>query len=191
MFSALRGFGGRSCEKSSVLEWHTWFKEGHKNVEDNERSGPRSHRTNENIEKARNIMHSDRRLSIRAMAVLLNLDKQWKGPELCPCDWFLYHDNAPAHKVLSVRQFLAQKSITEMENPPFSPYLALNDFWLFPKIMSALKGRRYPKMWQQHWKPFHNRSSKNDLNSCSCSRGVLQRQSLSMICKHIEMLVMK
>jgi hypothetical protein len=48
------------------------------------------------------------------------------------------YDNAPAHKILSVKQFLFQKSITEMEHPPYSPDLALN--WLFPKIKPALKG---------------------------------------------------
>jgi hypothetical protein len=36
--------------------------------------------------------------------------------------------------VLSAKQFLAQKSITD---------LAPNDFWLFPKIKSALKGRKF------------------------------------------------
>jgi hypothetical protein len=30
-----------------------------------------------------------------------------------------------------------------MEHLPFSPDLALNDFWLFPKMKSALKGRRF------------------------------------------------
>jgi hypothetical protein len=29
-----------------------------------------------------------------------------------------------------------------MEPAPFSPDIILNDFWLFPKIKSALKGRR-------------------------------------------------
>jgi hypothetical protein len=38
-------------------------------------------------------------------------------------------------------QFLAQKSITEMEHPFYSPDLAPYDFWLFPKIKSALEGR--------------------------------------------------
>jgi histone-lysine N-methyltransferase SETMAR len=53
------------------------------------------------------------------------------------------HDNAPAHKVLSVEQFLflAQKLISEIEHSPYSPDLAPNDFWIFPKIKSALKGR--------------------------------------------------
>jgi hypothetical protein len=63
-----------------------------------------------------------------------------KRPELWPNDWILHHDNAPAHKVLSVNQFLAQKmSITEMEHQPCSPDFAQNDFWLFPKIKSAFK----------------------------------------------------
>jgi transposase len=49
-------------------------------------------------------------------------------PELWPTVWILRHDNASAHKALSVKQFLAQKSITEMEYPPFSSDLAPNDF---------------------------------------------------------------
>jgi hypothetical protein len=40
-----------------------------------------------------------------------------------------------------VKQFLTQKSISEIEYPYCSPDLALNDFWLFPKIKSALKGQ--------------------------------------------------
>jgi hypothetical protein len=45
-------------------------------VEVDERSGrPKFYRTNENFEKVRNLMHSDRRLRIRAMGVELNLDK--------------------------------------------------------------------------------------------------------------------
>jgi hypothetical protein len=30
-----------------------------------------------------------------------------------------------------------------MEHPPYSLDLAPNDFWLFPKIRSALKGQRF------------------------------------------------
>jgi hypothetical protein len=64
-----------------------------------------------------------------------------KKPELCPNDWILQHDNAPANKVLSVKQFLAQNSITEIKHPPPSPDFAPNDMSLFPKTKSALKGR--------------------------------------------------
>jgi hypothetical protein len=45
--------------------------------------------------------------------------------------------------LISVKQFVAQKFITEMEHLPSSPDLAPNDFWLFPKIKSALKRQRF------------------------------------------------
>jgi hypothetical protein len=32
-----------------------------------------------------------------------------KRPEILPSDWILHHDSTPAHKALSVKQFLAQK----------------------------------------------------------------------------------
>ncbi|KAJ8260317.1 hypothetical protein GJAV_G00179580 [Gymnothorax javanicus] len=37
----------------------------------------------------------------------------------------LHHDNAPAHNALSIRQFLAKKNIAMLEQPPYSPDLAL------------------------------------------------------------------
>jgi transposase len=58
-----------------------------------------------------------------------------------PNDWILRHDNAPAHKAISVKQFLAQELITEMEHSSYSPDLTSNDLWLFPKIKSTLKGQ--------------------------------------------------
>jgi len=82
-------YGEEAMKKSSVFEWHKWFKEGHENVEDDERSGyPRSHRTNENVEKCR-IWCILTHLRIRAMAVQLNLDKETvtcteKGPNFGP-----------------------------------------------------------------------------------------------------------
>jgi hypothetical protein len=81
-------------------------------------------------------------VQVTAMAVQLNSDKETvKRPELWSSDWILHHDNAPAHKALSVKQFLAQKSITEMEHQANSPDLTSNDFCLFPKIKFDLKGR--------------------------------------------------
>jgi hypothetical protein len=44
---------------------------------------------------------------------------------------------------LSSKHFLAQKSGAVMERPPYSPELAPNDFWLFPKINSALKRLKF------------------------------------------------
>jgi hypothetical protein len=58
-----------------------------------------------------------------------------KRPELWPSDLIVRHDSAPSHKALSVKQFLAQKSITKLKHPPHPPDLAPNYLWLFPKII--------------------------------------------------------
>jgi hypothetical protein len=51
------------------------------------------------------------------------------------------HDSASALKALPVKQFLTQKSVTEMEHPPCSPDFAPDDFWLF--LQFALKGPKF------------------------------------------------
>jgi hypothetical protein len=47
------------------------------------------------------------------------------------------------HDALRVREFLAKNSITKMDHPPYSPDLALCEFWLFPKIKNALKEKGF------------------------------------------------
>ena len=42
--------------------------------------------------------------------------------------WLLHHDNAPAHKAISVRQFLVKKQITALDHPPYFPDIAPCDF---------------------------------------------------------------
>jgi transposase len=66
-----------------------------------------------------------------------------KRPEIWINHWIPHHDNAPAHKVLSVKQFLAQKFITDVQLPPYSPDLASNDLSDTPKIKSILKGQKF------------------------------------------------
>jgi histone-lysine N-methyltransferase SETMAR len=57
--------------------------------------------------------------------------------------WWLHHDNAPAHKFLSVKKFLTKNSMTELLHPPYSPDLAPYDFFLFARIKQVLKGKRF------------------------------------------------
>jgi hypothetical protein len=72
-----KAYGGEAMKKSSTSEWHKQFKEGCKNMENDERSGcPRFHTTDENFEKVQNLVQSDRRLSIRAIPGQLNLDME-------------------------------------------------------------------------------------------------------------------
>lgn len=63
---------------------------------------------------------------------------EWKSNS-----WKLHHDNAPAHTKADVMQYLQENKINVLEHPPYSPDLAPADFFLFPKIKTCLKGRRF------------------------------------------------
>ncbi|XP_029941109.1 uncharacterized protein LOC115383163 isoform X4 [Salarias fasciatus] len=58
-------------------------------------------------------------------------------------DWWLHHDNAPAHRALRVKQFLMKNGMALLPHPLYSPDLAPCDFFLFPRMKKALKGRRF------------------------------------------------
>jgi transposase len=68
----------------------------------------------------------------------------WKQQEISANNsWILHHDNAPIHTALSVREFLVSKQMTVLENPPYSPDLAPNYFFLFQMIKKILKRRHF------------------------------------------------
>jgi len=55
-------------------------------------------------------------------------------------DWFLLHDNAPSHDATIFKQFLAQRKVTVLDHPTYSPDLELANYFLFRKVKSHLKG---------------------------------------------------
>jgi histone-lysine N-methyltransferase SETMAR len=57
--------------------------------------------------------------------------------------WFLLHDNAPGHRSVLVKDFLAKNSVTTLKSPPYYPDLSPTDFYLFPPLKSLLKRRRF------------------------------------------------
>ena len=60
-------------------------------------------------------------------------------------DWQLHH-NTPAHASHLLQSFLAKHQITQVTQPPTTqghPYLAPCNFWLFPKLKSPLKRKRF------------------------------------------------
>jgi len=57
--------------------------------------------------------------------------------------YLLHYDNASAHTAGQTLDYIFENDIDLMGHPPYSPDLALNDFWLFPKIKPQLKGKKY------------------------------------------------
>jgi histone-lysine N-methyltransferase SETMAR len=45
--------------------------------------------------------------------------------------WFLVHGNAPAHRSVLIKDFLAKNNVTTLEHPPYSSDLAPAYFYLF------------------------------------------------------------
>ena len=58
----------------------------------------------------------------------------------------LHHDNASAHAACLKQNFLVKYQITQVTQPPYSPDLGPCDFWLFPKLKSVLKGKRFREL---------------------------------------------
>ncbi|UYV73964.1 hypothetical protein LAZ67_11001625 [Cordylochernes scorpioides] len=58
-------------------------------------------------------------------------------------DWILHHDNVHPHTAHLVTSFLAKNGTQILPQPPFSPEIATNDFFLFPKLKAVLKGRHF------------------------------------------------
>jgi hypothetical protein len=68
-------------------------------------------------------------------AVLTKIHQFWSN------DWILNYDNAPAHKAVSVNQFLSGPEVDYWNKmSTLFPDLAPNVFWLFQKIKSSLEG---------------------------------------------------
>ncbi|GBN25257.1 Mariner Mos1 transposase [Araneus ventricosus] len=58
-------------------------------------------------------------------------------------DWTLLHDNARLHTTFLLQKFLTKRRVLSLNHPPYSPDLSPTDFFLFPKLKSALKGQRF------------------------------------------------
>lgn len=70
-------YGNEVMSRARVFDWHKRFKEGREDVRDDARSGrPVTHRTDENIQKVKDLVYSNRQLTVRMMAEKLNLDKE-------------------------------------------------------------------------------------------------------------------
>ena len=122
-------FGPSCMNRASVFEWHKRFKEGRESVGEVRKSIHQSW-----LAKGLGLgllcwgFKGVRKIFCRKRPALFQLGQ-----------WHLHQDNAPVHNFILITDYLTKMSIKTVPHPPYSPDVALCDFWLFPK----LRGCRY------------------------------------------------
>ena len=74
-------YGDDTISRTRLFEWHRRFKEGREEVEDNHRSGrPSTSRTDENVERVKQNVRNDRRLTVIMIAdeFGMNSERVWR-----------------------------------------------------------------------------------------------------------------
>ena len=135
--------------RTQCYEWFKRFEKGRMSVGEEPRPGRHSTSTDDDhVERVRVVIRGNRRLTVREVAnevgISIGSFHQILRPELWENQtWMLHHDNAPAHASLLIRSYLAKHQIPVVPHPPYSHDLAPADFFLFPKLKTTLKGRRF------------------------------------------------
>jgi hypothetical protein len=130
------------------LQWVTRVYEGRECVIDEERSGrTATSRIAENMAKFRQIVLENRRLTVRVIAEQAIIDRETVRKiltedldmrKVCAKMVPITH-----RRTMSVRELLANKQITLLEHPLYSPDLTTSDIFQFPKIKEILKGGHF------------------------------------------------
>jgi hypothetical protein len=72
-----RAYGEHALSRTQVFRWHKAFLDGRESVEDEPRSGtPCISKADKNVTKVRDLVRSHRRLTVRMISSVLNLNRQ-------------------------------------------------------------------------------------------------------------------
>ena len=128
--------------RTQCYEWFKRFEKGRMSVCEEPSPGrPSTSTDDDHVERVRAVIRGNCGLNVREVAnevgICIGSCHQILRPELWENQiWMLHHNNASAHASLLIRSYLAK-------HPPYSPDLAPADFFLFPKLKTTLKGRRF------------------------------------------------
>ena len=118
--------GNEALNGSDVFRWYSRFRDVRELVEYDVRGGrPKSTRTEVIIAAVGSLVKNDCRIASRIIiefykGVLDHLLKRFQRvlpAAFCSRDFFLLHDNTPAHKAASVSHFFTQNNVTTRYHP--------------------------------------------------------------------------
>ena len=103
------------------------------------------------------------------------------------CEQWQLQDNASTHASHLVQRFLVKHQITQDTQPHCRPDLVPCNFWLFPKLKSPLKGKRFQT---PQWDPGkYDRAADGDWENCVRSQGAYLEGDWSIIVLYTMFLV--
>jgi hypothetical protein len=134
---------GDAVSQKMVYKWFKRFNGCAELTEDEQHSGRSStSTTDENVSEINEMIRANRRLTIREISNACNISfGDRNGRKSGRTDLFCIMTMLCV-TCLVICQFLADKNITVWPHPPYSPDLALCDFWLFSKI-KLTKGNHF------------------------------------------------
>ncbi|UYV61117.1 HNRNPR [Cordylochernes scorpioides] len=173
-------FGDAALSRSRTFEWFSRFLKGREKVNDDQHTGrPRSLRCEENKFKIKELIKSNRIISIKDLSseTGLSYDPETKRQS---SQWIERGEPKPKKarftkskdKTLLVTFFdinvLGQAFNHTDPSSTLFPDLAPNDFFLYPKLKMKLKGRKFDNvdMMQAESKATLRNLSKSDFISC-------------------------
>jgi hypothetical protein len=139
-----KAYGNEALNRSNVFRWYSRFRDWRKLADDKRGGCPKSTQTEVNIAVvAADLVKNDCWITSRMIAESMNIPKavvlQILKEDFCSQDFFLLHDNVPAHKAARFCQFLTPKNITTLYNPPYPPDLSLSGYFLFLQVENEVK----------------------------------------------------
>ncbi|GFX49285.1 putative mariner transposase [Trichonephila clavipes] len=140
-----QAYGDNVLSRAQVFRWFKAFSKGRESIEDGSCSRrPSISKTADNVVRVRDLVRSDRRLTVRMIGEEFNLNhttvhqiltNELKMRKIC--------SKMVPKNLSQVNRFLASKNIHVAPQPPYSPDLSPCDFFLFPKLKNHLKGHHF------------------------------------------------
>ena len=138
--------GRPHCHAPKSFDWAKKFKEGREAVQnESHQRRPRKSVTDENIRAIRDLIESDRRLTINKIAMVVQVSHGSAHAIITEHLGYviLLHDNARPHTAALTQEKLDQFHWEKLEHPPYSPDLSPCDFHLFGPLKEALGGQHF------------------------------------------------
>ncbi|UYV81426.1 hypothetical protein LAZ67_20001157 [Cordylochernes scorpioides] len=148
----IKAFPNDAPKGTTVFEWHSRFKAGRISIEDDPLTEDLKLKKTPAKFIPRFLTNEQKLCQLTTCEDMLEMtrtDPEWKDKIITGDDTWVYGYDPEtkrqsaewrAHLVTSV---LAKNGTQILPQPPYSPDIAPNDFFLFPKLKAVLKGRHF------------------------------------------------